>query len=65
MTTGSDDPSALRRELRAANARIAALEEQLVAARRLESLGRLTLGKPFSVDALVRKVREVLGLPTD
>ena len=44
MTTGSDDATALRRELRDAHARIVALEQQLVAARRLESLGRLTLG---------------------
>jgi nitrogen-specific signal transduction histidine kinase len=44
MTTGGDDAAALHRRLGEARGRIDALEHELAQTRRLESLGRLTLG---------------------
>jgi len=44
MTTGGDDTAALRRRLDEARGRIDALEHELTQTRRLESLGRVTLG---------------------
>jgi nitrogen-specific signal transduction histidine kinase len=44
MMTGGDDAAALRRRLDEARGRIDALEHELAQTRRLESLGRVTLG---------------------
>jgi CheY-like chemotaxis protein/anti-sigma regulatory factor (Ser/Thr protein kinase) len=44
MTTGGDETAALRRRLDEARGRIEALEHELTQTRRLESLGRVTLG---------------------
>jgi nitrogen-specific signal transduction histidine kinase len=61
MTIDSGDAAALRRGLQDAHARIAALEEQLAAARGLESLGRLTLGIAHDF----RNVMAAIGAQTE